>query len=84
MTTYKETIYRYRIVYHEELPEEYKASYRINGVEPDDLWHLKWSFWDKEAALEQLQIEQENAPSYKTYKMVDHGETEIIERTAWF
>lgn len=82
--TYQETIYRYRVVRHEELPESHKAEMRINGIDPDDNWSLIWSFQTLEAAEKQLAEEQEHAASWQTYKIVDAGQTEVIERQAWF
>jgi hypothetical protein len=84
MTTYKETILRYRIVRHEELPPEHKAAYRINGIDPDTLWSLIWSFETLEAAEKQLADCNEHAASWQTYKIVDAGQAEVVERQAWF
>jgi len=82
--TYKETVYRYRVVKHEELPEEHKAEYRLNGIDPDDNWTLVWSFKDKQDAIAQLMSCRDEAPWWQTFKMVDAGKDEEIERTSWF
>jgi hypothetical protein len=84
METYNETILRYRIVRHEELPPEHKASYRLNGIDPDTLWSLVWSFETLEDAEKQLVDCNEHAASWQTYKIVDGGAAEVVERSAWF
>ena len=81
--TYKETVHRYRIFRHEDLPEEHKAEYRLNDIDPDHNWSLIWSFIEKEAAIEQLKSCRENAPWWQTYRMIDAGKEEVIERIAW-
>ena len=48
--TYQERVGRYRIIRHEVLPAEHQASYRLRGIDPDDLWSLIWSFDTLEAA----------------------------------
>lgn len=83
MTTYTETVNRYRIVRHEELPEEHKQFYRDAGIDPDDNWSLIWSFKDEAAATKQLEECRADAPAFWTYKLVDGGEATTIERTAW-
>lgn len=84
METYQERVGRYRILRHEELPPEHKASYRLNGIDPDTLWTLVWSFDDEAAAREQLAFCIEHQPSYATHILKDNGEPSFIERTAWF
>jgi len=81
---YQEYVGRYRILRHEELPPEHKASYRINGIDPDTVRNLIWSFDDKEAAGKQLAQCVSTALSYQTYFFVDAGQSEYIEQTAWF
>jgi len=71
-------------VKHEELPPEHKASYRINGIDPDTLWTLVWSFDDLGAAEAQLKEEQGFAAAWQTFKIVDGGQAEVVERAAWF
>ena len=83
MNTYTETVYQYRILRHEELPEEHKAYYRSRGINPDHNWSLIWSFKTFEDAMKQLGKLQEKAPSFYTYKVVDAGQTETIEREIW-
>ena len=84
METYQERVGRYRIVRHEELPDAHKAEYRLNGIDPDTLWSLVWSFDDEQSAKEQLAICIQHQPSYATHKIVDNGAPTFIERTAWF
>ena len=83
MATYKERIGRYRIVYHEELPEAHKAEMRICGIDPDTRRVLYWSsndVYDAECMLAEC---QKRAPAYKTYFLVDAGKEEVVERAAW-
>lgn len=84
MATYREKVLRYRILRHEELPERHKEAYRADGIDPDDLWSLIWSFGTKEAAVKCLEDEEAEAPAHWTFKMVDAGvEEEYIERQIW-
>lgn len=86
MSTYVETVYRYRILRHEDLPESHKAAYRLRGIDPDDNWSLIWSFKDRESAEETLAsyVDDPDKPSFYTYKMVDAGQTDHFERQTWF
>ena len=80
MATYKETIGRYRIVYHEEHSDAVKAEYRINGIDPDTHRVLYWSsndVYDAECMLAEC---TKRAPGYKTYSMVDAGAEEVVVR----
>jgi len=85
METYTEKVNRYVIERHQELPEDAKAVYRIEGINPDEIWSLIWSFETKEAAEEMLAEEQARAAKYKTitYRMRDLGQTQYIERSVW-
>jgi hypothetical protein len=82
--TYQEKINRYRIIRHDELPEAHKAEYRLNGIDPDNNWSLIWSFETLEAAEKQLVDCNEHKASFQTYKLVDAGVAEVVERQAWF
>ena len=84
MATYQEKIGRYRIVYHEEFPESHKAEMLINGIDPDTRWCLCYSTNDEEDAQYMVAECQKHAPSYKTYRMTDHGHEVVIERNADF
>ena len=81
--TYQERVLRYRIMRHDDLPEEHKAAYRLQGIDPDDLWSLVWSFETREAAEVQLARENENKPRFYTFKLVDAGQATTIERSVW-
>jgi len=83
METYKERVNRWRIIRHEELPEEHKAAYRLEGIDPDDNWSLIWSFETEEAAAKCLADCNETKAKWQTYRMVDGGKTEFIERSMW-
>lgn len=83
METYKERIGRYRIVYHDELPEAHKAEMRLCGIDPDTRRCLEWSFNNINDAEEMLAECEKHAPGYKTYYLIDAGKEEIIERAAW-
>jgi hypothetical protein len=84
MNTYQERIGRYRIVYHEELPESHKAELRLLGIDPDARRILEWSFDDKAAAEEMLTTCILARRKHRTYFFVD-AKTEItVERELWF
>lgn len=82
--TYKEYVGRYRILRHEELPDEHKAQYRLRGINPDEVYSLVWSFDDEMEAHKQLASCIKNALDYQTYFLKDAGASETIERSAWF
>jgi hypothetical protein len=81
--TYQERVARFRIIRHEELPPEHKASLRLHGIDPDDNWSLIWSFDEEAPAQKQLADCIANACSFQTYKLVDAGEATTITRSAW-
>ena len=81
--TYRERVGRYRIIRHEELPEHHKAEYRALGIDPDDRWSLIWSFDTLEAAERGLVDCNEDKAWFQTYKLVDAGQEEYIERSVW-
>ena len=82
--TYKERVGRWRILYHDELPEGHKAEYRLAGIDPDNLWSLEWSFDDEAAAIKMLaELNEDNRRKYRTRKLVDGGEAVEIERSVW-
>ena len=81
MDTYKEPIYRYRIVRHDNLPEAHKQAYLAEGIDPDNLWSLIWSFKDKEVAKKHLNECETSKENWETFKLVDSGvEVEYIDR----
>lgn len=81
--TYQERIERYRIFRHDEMPEEHKQAMREAGIDPDNHWSLIWSFRSLEAAEHTLKLERERAASWQTYKIVDAGKAEVINRPIW-
>lgn len=81
--TYKELVYRWRVMRHEDLPEGHKAAYRAEGINPDDLWSLIWSFKAEADALKCIADANVSKPSFWTYKLVDGGATTEIERSIW-
>lgn len=83
MSTYKETVYQFRILRHEEMSEERKALYRIEGMDPDDIWSLIFSYVKREDAENCLKDLQSRAPSFYTYRLVDAGKADVIERHIW-
>tara|TARA_R110000772_G_scaffold99174_1_gene198824 strand:- start:90659 stop:90922 length:264 start_codon:yes stop_codon:yes gene_type:complete len=83
MQTYKETVLRYRVLRHDELPEEHKVAYRAEGIDPDDNWALIWSFTTKEDAIKALMEERERAPWWQTFRFRDAGAEEVIERPVY-
>lgn len=66
-----EPIARFRVMYQDVLPPEHQAEYRLRGIDPATLWSLKWSFDCPDAAARCLDSEVEDAPSFRTYKLVD-------------
>ena len=80
METYTETVYSFRILRHEELPEEHKEAYRADGIDPDEIWSLYASFITKRDANRELKNLRANAAWFQTYKVVDGGEETTIER----
>lgn len=80
--THQELILPFRILRHDELPEEHQKYMRARGIDPADQWSLIWSFETREAAEEQLARDLENAASWETYKIVE-GEREVIECESW-
>lgn len=81
--TYKERVNRWRIIRHEDLPERHKAAYRAEEINPDDRWSLVWSFETEADAIEMLATLNAEKPEYYTYRLVDGGKAEEIERSNW-
>lgn len=52
--TYIERINQFVVEYLEDLPAEHKAQMRLNGIDPDNYWQLKWSFVREEDAIDQM------------------------------
>ena len=92
METYVEKINRFVVEYHEDLPAQHKAEMRLNGINPDEHWVLKWSFENEENAIEQMKEDEEwyatfclknGYPIRKEFRVRDLGETQYIKRSAW-
>lgn len=83
MQTHNETVYRFRIMRHDDLPESHKKAYRERGINPDDVWSLIYSFKNEDDAREELERCNEDAANWETYKIVDNGKDEIIERPVY-
>ena len=95
METYIETINRYIV---EELDigmsDERRADLRINGIDPDNNWRLKWSFTEEKDAQKMRDREEKRHKEFAedygcdvfhTYRVRDLGETKKIERqVGWF
>lgn len=81
--TYMEKVNRWRILRHEELPEAHKAAYRLDGIDPDDIWSLIWSFESEDSAVEMLDKLNRRPSKFWTYKLVDGGSATEIERCVW-
>lgn len=91
--TYVEKINRYVVEYHEELPREHKAQMRLNGIDPDNYWQLKWSFETEEAASTQCKKDEEWYESFclergylirKEFRVRDLGAPMEIVRNVMF
>lgn len=57
MEYYIETVNRFVVEYLEQYPAQHRAEMRLNGMDPDDYWQLKWSFETAEGAERQLSKE---------------------------
>lgn len=90
---YVEKINQFVVEYHEELPAAHKAQMRLNGIDPDNRWDLKWSFATLEAAEDQLADEQKWYADFcenhgyqptKTFRVRDLGAPVEIKRQIMF
>lgn len=68
---------RFCVIQHRELPSEHKAEYRINGIDPDTLWSMVWSFDDEETAIEKAEEEMERSPASVTYGVIDLASSDM-------
>ena len=92
-TTYIEHINRYVVEYLEDLPAQHRAQLRINGIDPDDNWQLKWSFENEEDAVHQCAVDEEWYENFckehgfavrKEFRVRDLGAPVQIERAIMF
>jgi len=90
METYQEKINRYVVEYHIEFSDGHKAEMRLNGIDPDQHWILKWSFENELDANKRKDKDQQwyidfcrknGYEPQKTYRVRDLGETKYIERS---
>ena len=93
METYTERVNQFVVEYHEDLPEEHKAQYRLRGIDPNDLWTLSWSFETLAEAEKQAAISQQRHDDFctsyeydrfKTFRVRDLGAPVEIQRSSWF
>jgi hypothetical protein len=91
--TYIERINQFVVEYLEDFPAEHKAEMRLNGIDPDNYWQLKWSFTTEEAANEQCRHEVEWYANFcaergyairKQFRVRDLGAPVEIERSVMF
>ncbi|MGW8177537.1 MAG: hypothetical protein ACWGQW_01910 [bacterium] len=82
-TTYTETVLRYRVMRHDDLPEAHKEAYRAEGINPDEIWSLIFSCPTLQGAEEMKGLLEQDAASWQTFKVVDGGEATTIERPIW-
>lgn len=58
--TYIERINQFVVEYLEDLPAQHKAEMRLNGMDPNNNWQLKWSFETYDAAVNQCRQDRAN------------------------
>jgi hypothetical protein len=83
MQTYTETVGRYVILKHDDLPEEHKAAYRADGIDPDTIWSLHYSTNDAARAQEMLAYFNDDAARWESFKLEDRGAATTIERPVY-
>ena len=81
--SHTETVLRYQIQRHDELPEAHKEALRERGIDPDTRWSLIYSCPTLEAAEAILKEEQEDAASWETFRLVDACKTQYIKHESW-
>ena len=91
--TVTERVNRFVVEYHEDMSDAHKAQYRIRGINPDEVWNLKWSFTTLEAAEKQAQKERDfhvtfcenhGYTQWHTQRVRDLGSAISVERQNWF
>lgn len=78
-----ETILRFQIQRHDELPEAHKEAMRARDIDPDTRWSLIYSFNTEADAIEELEQLNEDKAPWETFRIVDAGKTQQIERGNW-
>ena len=94
MSTYTETVDRFVVEYREtNLTAQELAQISINGLDPHELWVLRWSYDSAAAAEASAAADQrwhlEFCATYgyapwKIYRWRDLGASVTRERQAWF
>jgi hypothetical protein len=91
--TYTEIVNRFVVEYQEDLSDAHKAEMRLNGIDPDHYWQLKWSFTTEEAARKQCKEDEEWYNAFcrdrgytisKTFRVRDLGAPVEIQRLVMF
>lgn len=90
---YIERVNRFVVEYLEDLPAEHKAQMRLNGIDPDNHWQLKWSFEEEADAVAQMKKDEEWYTNFclergylirKEFRVRDLGAPIEIKRTVMF
>ena len=76
------SVNRFTIERHDELPESYKQAHRDSGVDPDTIWTLVWSFTSAAAAIECLNESVQDAGAHQTFRLVDQGISPAVTQAA--
>ena len=84
MNTITETILRFQIQRHDELPEAHKEALRARDIDPDTRWSLVYSFNEEADANTSLEQLNDDKASWETFRVVDAGKTQHVERENWF
>lgn len=84
MSKHTETILRYQIQRHDELPETHKEALRARDIDPDTRWSLIYSMNNEAEAYQLLGELEDESADWETYRVVDAGETQHIECETWF
>jgi len=80
--TYTETVLRFRVFRHDELPEQHQQAMRDRGEDPDARWSLVASFESVADACACMVDETGRKADWQRFKVVDAGKTQEIERRA--
>ncbi len=76
---------RFCVMKHESFSEATKQAFRDNGIDPDTLHTVAYSYDDPDCAMARLSVEQmRNRNPYLTYVFHDMGESQIVETSLGF
>lgn len=90
---YIERVNRFVVEYLEQYPAQHRAEMRLNGIDPDNYWQLKWSFETAEGAEKQLARENERYGDFcreygyeptTQFRVQDMGAPVEIKRSVMF